>query len=55
MSRSTKSYEERLLQNEKEKKKRADSTIEECQDKLRQAEREKGICTYASEEIKDTG
>lgn len=30
-----------LLQNEKEKKKRADSTIEECQDKLRQAEREK--------------
>ena len=30
-----------LLQNEKEKKKRADSTIEECQDKLRQAEQEK--------------
>ena len=30
-----------LLQNEKEKKKRAYSTIEECQDKLRQAEREK--------------
>ena len=30
-----------LLQNEKEKKKRADSTIEECQDKLQQAEREK--------------
>ena len=30
-----------LLQNEKEKKKRADSTIEECQDKLRQAEWEK--------------
>lgn len=30
-----------LLQNEKEKKKRADSTIEECQDKLRQAELEK--------------
>lgn len=30
-----------LLQNEKEKKKRADITIEECQDKLRQAEREK--------------
>lgn len=30
-----------LLQSEKEKKKRADSTIEECQDKLRQAEREK--------------
>lgn len=30
-----------LLQREKEKKKRADSTIEECQDKLRQAEREK--------------
>lgn len=29
-----------LLQSEKEKKKRADSTIEECQDKLRQAERE---------------
>lgn len=29
------------MQNEKEKKKRADSTIEECQDKLRQAEREK--------------
>lgn len=27
-----------LLQSEKEKKKRADSTIEECQDKLRQAE-----------------
>lgn len=32
---------EELLQSEKEKKKRADSTIEECQDKLRQAEREK--------------
>ena len=31
----------KLLQSEKEKKKRADSTIEECQDKLRQAEREK--------------
>lgn len=30
-----------LLQSEKEKKKRADSTIEKCQDKLRQAEREK--------------
>ena len=30
-----------LLQSEKEKKKRGDSTIEECQDKLRQAEREK--------------
>ena len=30
-----------LLQSEKEKKKRADSTIEECQDKLRQAEWEK--------------
>ncbi|MGO5021186.1 DUF6040 family protein [Roseburia faecis] len=30
-----------MLQSEKEKKKRADSTIEECQDKLRQAEREK--------------
>lgn len=30
-----------LLQNEKEKKKRADSIIEECQDKLRQAEQEK--------------
>lgn len=30
-----------LLQSEKEKRKRADSTIEECQDKLRQAEREK--------------
>ena len=30
-----------LLQSEKEKKKRADSTIEECQDKLRQSEREK--------------
>lgn len=30
-----------LLQSEKEKKKRADSTIEECQDKLRQAKREK--------------
>ena len=30
-----------LLQSEKEKKKRADNTIEECQDKLRQAEREK--------------
>ena len=30
-----------LLQSEKKKKKRADSTIEECQDKLRQAEREK--------------
>ena len=30
-----------LLQSEKEKKKRADSTIEECQDKLRQAELEK--------------
>ena len=30
-----------LLQSEKEKKKRAGSTIEECQDKLRQAEREK--------------
>ena len=30
-----------LLQSEKEKKKRADSIIEECQDKLRQAEREK--------------
>lgn len=30
-----------LLQSEKEKKKRTDSTIEECQDKLRQAEREK--------------
>lgn len=30
-----------LLQSEKEKKKRADSTIEECQDKRRQAEREK--------------
>ena len=30
-----------LLQREKEKKKRADSTIEECQDKLRQAERAK--------------
>ena len=29
------------MQSEKEKKKRADSTIEECQDKLRQAEREK--------------
>lgn len=29
------------MQNEKEKKKRAYSTIEECQDKLRQAEREK--------------
>ena len=26
-----------LLQNEEEKKKRADSTIEECQDKLQQA------------------
>ena len=30
-----------LLQSEKEKKKRADSIIEECQDKLRQAEQEK--------------
>lgn len=30
-----------LLQSEKEKRKIADSTIEECQDKLRQAEREK--------------
>ena len=30
-----------LLQSEKEKKKRGDSTIEDCQDKLRQAEREK--------------
>ena len=30
-----------LLQSEKEKMKRADSTIEECQDKLRQAEQEK--------------
>ena len=30
-----------LLQNEKGKKKRADSIIEECQDKLRQAEQEK--------------
>lgn len=30
-----------LLQSEKEKRKRADSTIEECQDKLRQAEWEK--------------
>ena len=30
-----------LLQSEKEKKKRADSTIEEYQDKLRQAEQEK--------------
>ena len=30
-----------LLQSEKEKKKRADSTIEECQDKLWQAEQEK--------------
>ena len=30
-----------LLQSEKEKKKRADSTIEECQDKLQQAEWEK--------------
>lgn len=30
-----------LFQSEKEKRKRADSTIEECQDKLRQAEREK--------------
>ena len=30
-----------LLQSEKEKKKRADSTIEECQDKLRQVEQEK--------------
>ena len=30
-----------LLQSEKEKKKRADSTIEKCQDKLRQAEQEK--------------
>ena len=29
------------MQSEKEKKKRGDSTIEECQDKLRQAEREK--------------
>ena len=29
------------MQSEKEKKKRADNTIEECQDKLRQAEREK--------------
>lgn len=29
------------MQSEKEKKKRADSTIEECQDKLRQVEREK--------------
>lgn len=29
------------MQSEKEKRKRADSTIEECQDKLRQAEREK--------------
>lgn len=29
------------MQNEKEKKKRADSIIEECQDKLRQAEQEK--------------
>lgn len=29
------------MQSEKEKKKRADRTIEECQDKLRQAEREK--------------
>lgn len=30
-----------LLQSEKEKRKRADSTIEECQDKLRQAEWER--------------
>ena len=30
-----------LFQSEKEKRKRADSTIEECQDKLWQAEREK--------------
>lgn len=30
-----------LLQSEKEKKKRADSRVEECQDKLRQAERER--------------
>lgn len=30
-----------LLQSEKEKRKRADSTIEECQDRLRQAEEEK--------------
>lgn len=30
-----------LFQSEKEKRKRADSTIEECQDKLRQAERER--------------
>ncbi|MDE7423314.1 MAG: hypothetical protein K2N51_06440 [Lachnospiraceae bacterium] len=30
-----------MLQSEKEKRKRADSTIKECQDKLRQAEREK--------------
>lgn len=30
-----------LLQSEKEKKKRADSRVEECQDKLRQAEQEK--------------
>ncbi len=29
------------MQSEKEKKKRADSTIEECRDKLRQAKREK--------------
>ena len=29
------------MQSEKEKRKRADSTIEECQDKLQQAEREK--------------
>ena len=29
------------MQSEKEKKKRADSTIEECQDKLRQVEQEK--------------
>lgn len=29
------------MQSEKEKKKRADSRVEECQDKLRQAERER--------------
>ena len=39
------------MQSEKEKKKRADSTIEECQDRLRQAEQEKEYALTHQKEL----
>lgn len=41
-----------LLQREKEKRKRADSTIEECQDRLRQAEKEKEYALTHQKKVK---